>query len=68
MLALAERGVAQPLSCRDYGRQTASAIARSSHFRRPDMAADENHDFFSGSGSSYVIGKAVVTEDEDWDF
>lgn len=30
--------------------------------------ADENHDFFSGSGSSYVIGKAVATTDEDWDF
>lgn len=30
--------------------------------------ADENHDFFSGSGSSYVIGKAVNTEDSDWDF
>ncbi|MCO5113825.1 MAG: class 1b ribonucleoside-diphosphate reductase subunit beta [Bdellovibrionaceae bacterium] len=30
--------------------------------------ADENHDFFSGSGSSYVIGKTVVTEDEDWNF
>ena len=30
--------------------------------------SDENHDFFSGSGSSYVIGKAVATEDEDWDF
>ncbi|WP_438352408.1 class 1b ribonucleoside-diphosphate reductase subunit beta [Microbacterium sp. CJ88] len=30
--------------------------------------ADENHDFFSGSGSSYVIGKAEATEDEDWDF
>lgn len=30
--------------------------------------ADENHDFFSGSGSSYVIGKAVTTEDSDWDF
>jgi len=30
--------------------------------------ADENHDFFSGSGSSYVMGKAVDTEDEDWDF
>ena len=30
--------------------------------------ADENHDFFSGSGSSYVIGTAVETEDEDWDF
>jgi ribonucleoside-diphosphate reductase beta chain len=29
--------------------------------------ADENHDFFSGSGSSYVIGKAVNTEDEDWE-
>lgn len=28
----------------------------------------ENHDFFSGSGSSYVIGKAVATTDEDWDF
>ena len=30
--------------------------------------ADENHDFFSGSGSSYVMGKAVETEDDDWDF
>ena len=30
--------------------------------------ADENHDFFSGSGSSYVIGKAINTEDEDWEF
>ena len=30
--------------------------------------ADENHDFFSGSGSSYVVGTAEATEDEDWDF
>lgn len=30
--------------------------------------ADENHDFFSGSGSSYVIGKAEDTADDDWDF
>lgn len=30
--------------------------------------ANENHDFFSGSGSSYVIGKQVATEDEDWSF
>lgn len=30
--------------------------------------ANETHDFFSGSGSSYVIGKAVITEDEDWAF
>jgi ribonucleotide reductase beta subunit family protein with ferritin-like domain len=33
-----------------------------------DQVTDENHDFFSGSGSSYVIGKAVNTEDEDWNF
>ena len=30
--------------------------------------ANENHDIFSGSGSSYEIGKAVNTEDADWDF
>ena len=30
--------------------------------------ADENHDFFSGSGSSYVIGKHEATTDEDWEF
>ncbi len=30
--------------------------------------SDENHDFFSGSGSSYVIGKTVSTEDDDWAF
>ena len=29
---------------------------------------DENHDFFSGSGSSYVIGKAENTTDDDWAF
>ena len=29
---------------------------------------DENHDFFSGSGSSYVMGKGEDTTDEDWDF
>ncbi|MFU0529259.1 class 1b ribonucleoside-diphosphate reductase subunit beta [Gardnerella vaginalis] len=31
-------------------------------------AADENHDFFSGSGSSYIMGKSVETDDDDWDF
>lgn len=30
--------------------------------------SDENHDFFSGSGSSYVIGAKEETEDDDWDF
>jgi ribonucleoside-diphosphate reductase beta chain len=29
--------------------------------------SDENHDFFSGSGSSYVIGKHEATTDDDWD-
>lgn len=30
--------------------------------------SEENHDFFSGSGSSYVIGKAEETLDDDWEF
>lgn len=30
--------------------------------------ADENHDFFSGSGSSYIIGKAEDMSDADWNF
>jgi ribonucleoside-diphosphate reductase beta chain len=30
--------------------------------------ANENHDFFSGSGSSYVIGKKVDLDDEDFNF
>lgn len=29
-------------------------------------ASDENHDFFSGSGSSYVIGTVTETTDDDW--
>lgn len=33
-----------------------------------DPGAAENHDFFSGSGSSYVIGAQQATEDADWDF
>lgn len=28
----------------------------------------ENHDFFSGGGSTYVIGKTEATDDDDWDF
>lgn len=31
-----------------------------------DPGAGENHDFFSGSGSSYVMGKAEETTDTDW--
>ena len=33
-----------------------------------DPSANENHDFFSGSGSSYIIGKMEETQDGDWDF
>ncbi|HEU0192032.1 MAG TPA: class 1b ribonucleoside-diphosphate reductase subunit beta [Mycobacterium sp.] len=33
-----------------------------------DPGAAENHDFFSGSGSSYVVGKEEPTQDADWDF
>lgn len=29
---------------------------------------DENHDFFSGKGSAYVIGDVEETTDDDWDF
>jgi hypothetical protein len=29
---------------------------------------DQNRGFCSGSGSSYVTDKAVVTGDEDWNF
>lgn len=32
------------------------------------LGGDENHDFFSGSGASYVIGTVAETEEEDWDF
>jgi len=44
------------------------SFRRQSRFRPPELGGAKNHDFFSGSGSSYVIGKAVVTEDEDWNF
>jgi ribonucleoside-diphosphate reductase beta chain len=33
-----------------------------------DPGTGENHDFFSGSGSSYVIGTRQPTTDTDWDF
>lgn len=33
-----------------------------------DAGANETHDFFSGSGSAYVVGKAEATDDSDWDF
>lgn len=32
----------------------------------PDSS--ETHDFFSGSGSSYVMGRAEAMEEGDWDF
>lgn len=32
------------------------------------LSPNENHDFFSGSGSNYVVGKSEDTSDDDWDF
>lgn len=33
-----------------------------------DPGTGEAHDFFSGSGASYVMGTAEETQDEDWEF
>ncbi len=37
-------------------------------FAQLSARADENHDFFSGNGSSYIMGINEETEDEDWEF
>lgn len=37
-------------------------------FTQLSARADENHDFFSGNGSSYVMGVTEETDDEDWEF
>ncbi|QGS52414.1 class 1b ribonucleoside-diphosphate reductase subunit beta [Spiroplasma tabanidicola] len=37
-------------------------------FTQLSARADENHDFFSGNGSSYVMGVTEETLDEDWEF
>lgn len=37
-------------------------------FNQLSARADENHDFFSGNGSSYVMGVTEETEDDDWEF
>lgn len=37
-------------------------------FTQLSARADENHDFFSGNGSSYVMGITEETEDSDWEF
>lgn len=50
----------EPLFPADISNVSASILSALS----PD--ANENHDFFSGSGSSYVMGKAVATTDDDW--
>ena len=33
-----------------------------------DPGTGESHDFFSGSGASYVVGTAEETTEEDWDW
>ncbi|AHI53358.1 class 1b ribonucleoside-diphosphate reductase subunit beta [Spiroplasma culicicola] len=37
-------------------------------FTQLSARADENHDFFSGNGSSYIMGVTEETDDDDWDF
>lgn len=37
-------------------------------FNQLSARADENHDFFSGNGSSYIMGVTEETEDKDWEF
>ncbi|AAC71450.1 class 1b ribonucleoside-diphosphate reductase subunit beta [Mycoplasmoides genitalium] len=37
-------------------------------FAQLSARADENHDFFSGNGSSYVMGVSEETNDDDWNF
>ena len=37
-------------------------------FTQLSARADENHDFFSGNGSSYVMGITEETHDSDWEF
>lgn len=37
-------------------------------FAQLSARADENHDFFSGNGSSYIMGITEETEDDDWAF
>jgi ribonucleoside-diphosphate reductase beta chain len=45
-----------------------SAHANAAVMSALNPGGDETHDFFSGGGSSYVMGKAESTENEDWDF
>lgn len=52
----------EPLFSKDSTNVSATILSSLS----PDTS--ETHDFFSGSGASYVIGKAVETDDDDWDF
>ncbi|PZO94290.1 MAG: class 1b ribonucleoside-diphosphate reductase subunit beta [Streptococcus pyogenes] len=37
-------------------------------FAQLSARADETHDFFSGNGSSYIMGHREETEDDDWEF
>ena len=45
-----------------------TSLPRSLALSARPLSRSPHPDFFSGSGSSYVIGKAVNTEDDDWDF
>ncbi|MFK8845040.1 hypothetical protein [Streptomyces sp. Ac-502] len=55
------------------GREGASTAVRdltsvSDRSDRSDTVTYHALDFFSGSGSSYLMGKAEDTADDDWEF
>lgn len=46
----------------DYGNNVSSVI-----LSQLSTVSDENHDYFSGSGSAYVVGTVEQVTDDDWD-
>ena len=46
----------------DYGNNVSAGI-----LSQLSTVSDENHDYFSGSGSSYIVGTVEQVTDDDWD-
>lgn len=54
------------LGYRSHGWKKDDATPESAILSQMAIDANETHDFFSGSGSSYVVGKVEETGDDDW--
>lgn len=54
------------LGYRSHGWKKDDATPESAILSQMAIDANETHDFFSGSGSSYVVGKVEETDDDDW--